>query len=153
MRVPLLRSAELTAEQQALYRAFDAMGEGEEYAGFQVQHRRRVHRTVGVMLHFPELARSLASSINLAQELPGLSEPARQVVILAIAARFNVAYEMYAHARLASRPEQVATLCAGGRPPDLTEEEVLATDVATAQRVRVHAAATRLGSRPRTRSG
>lgn len=43
---------------------------------------------------------------------------------------------MYAHARLASqagfRPDQVATLCAGGRPSDLTEEDVLAADVATA---------------------
>lgn len=88
------------------------------------------------MLHFPELAQPLGRFIDLAQQLPGLSERARQVVILTIGARFNVAYELYAHARLASRagfrPDQVATLCAGGRPSDLTEEEVLAADVATA---------------------
>jgi 4-carboxymuconolactone decarboxylase len=43
---------------------------------------------------------------------------------------------MYAHARLAVRaglrPDQVATLCAGGRPVDLTEEEVLAAGIAAA---------------------
>jgi 4-carboxymuconolactone decarboxylase len=55
---------------------------------------------------------------------------------LTVGARFNVAYEMYAHSRLAARagfrPDEVATLCAGGRPADLTEEERLAADVATA---------------------
>lgn len=137
MRLPLLRPADLTAEQQPLYRAFDAMVDGEEYAGFEVRNADGAFvGPWGVMIHFPELAQPLGRFIDLAQKLPGLSERARQVVILTIGARFNVAYEMYAHARLASRaglrPEQVATLCAGGRPADLTEEEVLAADVATA---------------------
>lgn len=137
MRLPLLRPAALNTEQQPLYRAFDAMVQGEEYAGFEVRDADGAFTGPwGVMLHFPELARPLGDFINLAQRLPGLSERARQVVVLTIGARFNVAYEMYAHARLASRaglrPDQVATLCAGGRPPDLAEEEALAADVATA---------------------
>lgn len=137
MRLPLLRPVELSAEQQPLYRAIDAMVEGEEYAGFEVRDAEGAFvGPWGVMLHFPELAQPLGRFIDLAQQLPGLSERARQVVILTIGARFNVAYELYAHARLASRagfrPDQVATLCAGGRPSDLTEEEVLAADVATA---------------------
>jgi 4-carboxymuconolactone decarboxylase len=137
MRLQLLRPADLSAEQQPLYRTFEAMVEGEEYAGFEVRNSDGAFvGPWGVMLHFPELAQPLGRFISLAQQLPGLSERARQVVILTIGARFNVAYEMYAHARLASRaglrPDQVATLCAGGRPPDLTEEEVLAADVATA---------------------
>lgn len=37
MRLPLLRPVELSAEQQPLYRAIDAMVEGEEYAGFEVR--------------------------------------------------------------------------------------------------------------------
>lgn len=137
MRLPLLRPADLTAEQQPLCRAFDVMVDSDEYAGFEVRDADGAFvGPWGVMLHFPELAQPLGHFINLAQRLPGLSERARQVVILTIGARFNVAYEMYAHARLASRaglrPDQVATLCAGGRPADLTEEEVLAADVATA---------------------
>lgn len=137
MRLPLLRPADLSAEQRPLYRAFETMTEGEEYAGFEVRDGDGAFiGPWGVMLHFPELAEPLGRFINLAQQLPGLSERARQVVILTVGARFNVAYEMYAHARLASRaglrPGQVATLCAGGRPSDLTEEEVLAADLATA---------------------
>jgi 4-carboxymuconolactone decarboxylase len=48
--------------------------------------------------------------------------------------RFNAAYELYAHtiaARRAGLSEgQIATLCAGARPADLTAEENLAADVA-----------------------
>lgn len=137
MRLPLLRPDELTAEQQPLYSSFAAMVDGEEYAGFEVRDADGAFiGPWGVMLHFPELAQPLGRFIDLAQQLPGLSERARQVVILTIGARFNVAYEMYAHARLAARaglrPDQVAALCAGNRPGDLTEEELLAADVATA---------------------
>jgi len=137
MRLPLLRPADLSAEQQPLYSTFEAMVEGEEYAGFEVRNSDGAFvGPWGVMLHFPELAQPLGRFINLAQQLSGLSERARQVVILTTGARFNVAYEMYAHARLGLRaglrPDQVATLCAGGRPPGLTEEEMLAADVATA---------------------
>lgn len=136
MRLPLLRPADLTAGQQPLYRSMEAMVEDEEYAGFEVRNADGAFvGPWGVMLHFPELAQPLGRFIDLVQRLPGLSERARQVVILTIGARFNVAYEMYAHARLASRsglrPDQVATLCAGGRPSDLSEEEMLAADVAT----------------------
>jgi 4-carboxymuconolactone decarboxylase len=137
MRLPLLRPADLNADQQPVYRAFETMVRGEEYAGFEVRNSDGAFvGPWGVMLHFPEMAQPLGRFISLAQQLPGLSERARQVVILTIGARFNVAYEMYAHAGLAERaglrPDQVATLCAGGSPPDLTEEEGLAADVATA---------------------
>lgn len=137
MRLHLLRPAELNAEQRPLYRAFEAMVDDREYAAFEVRNRDGAFvGPWGVMLHFPELAQPLGRFIDLAQKLPGLSERARQVVILTIGARFNVAYEMYAHARLASqaelRPDQVATLCAGGRPSDLAEDEALAGDVAIA---------------------
>jgi 4-carboxymuconolactone decarboxylase len=137
MRLPLLRPADLSAEQQPLYSTFEAMVKGEEYASFEVRNSHGAFvGPWGVMLHFPELAQPLGRFISLAQQLPGLSGRARQVVILTIGARFNVAYEMYAHARLGLRsglrPDQVATLCAGGRPSDLTEEEMLAADVATA---------------------
>ncbi|WP_160148864.1 carboxymuconolactone decarboxylase family protein [Amycolatopsis alkalitolerans] len=136
MRLPLLGPADLTAEQRALYRRFDAMVQGEEYGGFEVRDPDGAFiGPWGVMMHFPDLAQPLGHFIDLAQRLPGLSERARQVVILTIGARLNVAYEMYAHARLAARsglrPDQVATLRAGGRPAGLTEEEALAADVAT----------------------
>lgn len=137
MRLPLIPPDELTTRQRSLYDTFDAMVRADEYAGFEVRNADGAFiGPWGVMLHFPDLARPLGRFIDLAQQLPGLSERARQVVILTLAGRFNVAYEMYAHAALAARaglrPDQVAALCAGRRPSDLTEEEMLAADVAGA---------------------
>ncbi len=135
MRLPLVVPADLTAEQEPLYRSMDAMVRGEEYAGFTVRNEDGAFvGPWGVLVHFPELAQPLGRFVDLAQKLPGLSERARQVVILTIGARFSVAYEMYAHARLAARaglrPDQVAILCAGGQAPDLSEDEALAGAVA-----------------------
>jgi 4-carboxymuconolactone decarboxylase len=137
MRLALLTPAELTAEQRALYEACDAMTQAEEYQGFEVKNADEAFvGPWGVMLHFPDLAVPLGQFINVAQKLPGLSERARQVVILTIGARFNVAYELYAHAPLAARaglrPDQIAALSAGARPADLSEDELLAADVASA---------------------
>jgi 4-carboxymuconolactone decarboxylase len=127
----------LTAEQRTLYDAFEKMTLDEEYQGFEVRNAEGAFTGPwGVMLHFPDLAVPLGQFINLAQKLPGLSERARQVVILTIGGRFNVAYELYAHAQLATRAglrsDQVAALSAGSRPADLSEDEVLAADVAAA---------------------
>lgn len=137
MRLPLLTPAEMTAEQRALYEACEAMAQGEEYQGFEVKNAQgEFVGPWGVLLHFPDLAVPLSQFINVAQKLPGLSERARQVVILTIGARFNVAYELYAHAPLAARaglrPDQIAALSAGARPADLSEDELLAADVASA---------------------
>ena len=112
MRLPLLPSADLDAAQRALYEAYDSMTQGEEYQGFEVKNSDGAFvGPWGVMLHFPDLARPLGQFIDLAQRLPGLSERARQVVILTIGGRFNVAYELYAHIPLAERaglrPDQV----------------------------------------------
>ena len=137
MRLPLLTPAELTAEQRALYDACDAMTQAEEYQGFEVKTAQGAFvGPWGVMLHFTHLAVPLGQFIEAAQKLPGLSERARQVVILTIGARFNVAYELYAHTPLAVRaglrPDQIAALSAGARPADLSEDELLAADVAAA---------------------
>jgi 4-carboxymuconolactone decarboxylase len=65
------------------------------------------------------------SRASSALEVPGM-----------IGGRLNVAYELYAHAPLAARarlrPDQVEALSAGARPADLSEDELLAADVASA---------------------
>ncbi|GAA1709500.1 carboxymuconolactone decarboxylase family protein [Streptomyces yatensis] len=137
MRLPLVPPSELTAEQRPLYDAFEKMTQDEEYQGFEVQDSDGAFvGPWGVVLNFPELATPLSQFINLAQKLPGLSARARQVVILTIGGRFNVAYELYAHRPLAARAglraDQIAALSAGSRPADLSEDELLAADVAGA---------------------
>ncbi len=137
MRLPLVPPAELTADQRPLYDAFEKMTQAREYEGFEVRNAEGAFvGPWGVLLHFPELAAPLGQFVNLAQKLPGLSERARQVVILTIGGRFNVAYELYAHTSLATRaglrPDQVAALSAGARPADLSRDELMAADVAAA---------------------
>jgi alkylhydroperoxidase family enzyme len=65
-----------------------------------------------------------------------LPKPAHEVAILVTGAAFNSRYELYAHERVADgaglSPNKIATIAAGGRPADLTEEEAAAYDVAAA---------------------
>jgi alkylhydroperoxidase family enzyme len=65
-----------------------------------------------------------------------LSDHVRQIVILVVGARFDAAYEIYAHIAVAERegmkPERLATLVADLKPTDLTPEESIAFDVAHA---------------------
>ncbi|HWC78834.1 MAG TPA: carboxymuconolactone decarboxylase family protein [Pseudonocardiaceae bacterium] len=134
MRLPLLRPADLTSEQQSLYRTFDAMVATDEFAGMVTKQPDGAFLgPFAVMLHFPAAGEALARFCAEVSALPGLSPTARQVVILTVGGRQNAAYELYAHTIAAHgaglRPDQIATLCAGGRPADLTAEENLAADV------------------------
>jgi 4-carboxymuconolactone decarboxylase len=61
----------------------------------------------------------------------------RQIVILAVGARFKSAYEIYAHSAVARARHEIsdarlATLAAGQRPSDLSELEGAGYDVAVA---------------------
>jgi alkylhydroperoxidase family enzyme len=88
------------------------------------------------MLHFPQFGvpallfqRALAAEARLAKTV-------REVAILTVGAAYNARYELYAHeitaAQVGLSPAQVATLAAGGRPTDLSDEEAIAHDVAKA---------------------
>jgi 4-carboxymuconolactone decarboxylase len=66
-----------------------------------------------------------------------LPDAVRQLVILVVGARFKAAYEIYAHAAVAKARHEIsdarlATLAAGERPGDLTEQEAAGYDVAAA---------------------
>jgi 4-carboxymuconolactone decarboxylase len=63
-----------------------------------------------------------------------LPEVSRQIVILVVGTRFRAAYEIYAHSAVARSvgvtEDQIATITAGKRPADLSEEAQVAYDVA-----------------------
>ena len=65
-----------------------------------------------------------------------LPDNVRQVVILVVGARFDAAYEIYAHIAVAERakmsPERLATLVADLKPTDLAKDESIAFDLAYA---------------------
>jgi 4-carboxymuconolactone decarboxylase len=63
-----------------------------------------------------------------------LPDNIRQIAILVVGARFDAAYEIYAHIAVAERegmkPKRLSTLVADLEPNDLTPDESLAFDVA-----------------------
>jgi 4-carboxymuconolactone decarboxylase len=76
-----------------------------------------------------ELVKALSTS-------PTLPRPVREIAILVTGAKFRSAYEIYAHvlaAELRGLPDdKIATIVAGQRPSDLTRDEAVAYDVASA---------------------
>jgi 4-carboxymuconolactone decarboxylase len=67
---------------------------------------------------------------------PTLPRPVREVAILVAGAKFHSAYEIYAHVLVAElrgiSDEKIATIVAGQRPANLTREETVAYDIASA---------------------
>jgi alkylhydroperoxidase family enzyme len=76
-----------------------------------------------------ELVKALSSS-------PKLPRPVREIAILVTGAHFHSAYEIYAYVLVAELrgigDDKIATIIAGQRPGDLTREEAVAYDLASA---------------------
>jgi alkylhydroperoxidase family enzyme len=87
-------------------------------------------------LHFPKFGEpvwELVKSLSAASKLP---RPVREIAILVTGAHFHSAYEIYAHVLVAELggigDDKIATIIAGQRPSDLTREEAVAYDLASA---------------------
>ena len=89
-----------------------------------------------MFLHEPAVGQAHTALIDALTAMKRLPPSAKQVAIIVAGAHFKAAYELYAHIATAvaegMHPMKLATLAAGGRPPDLTPEETCAFDVATA---------------------
>jgi 4-carboxymuconolactone decarboxylase len=136
MRLPLIPPAELSDEQQPLY---DAMRKGiaSNFNAFKVE--REDGALMGPWnpwLHEPAIGKAIWD-LTLAMTAGAvLPDKVRQVAILVVGARYNAAYELYAHVAVAEHegmaPERLAALVAGLKPLDLSKEENVAFDVAHA---------------------
>jgi 4-carboxymuconolactone decarboxylase len=115
----------------------------EEMDGYIAEHLKGFvsHRADGAligpfapMLRFPAFGRAAWTYTKALIDNAKLPKPAHEVAILATGAVFNSRYELYAHERVADgvglSAEKIATIAAGQRPADLTEEEQAAFDVA-----------------------
>jgi len=136
MRLPLITPADLTPEQRLLY---DAMRKGiaSSFNAF------RVEREDGALmgpwnpwLHEPAIGKAIWDLTLAMTANATLPDSVRQIAILVVGARFDAAYEIYAHIAVAERegmkPERLATLVADLKPPDLNAEESVAYDLAYA---------------------
>ena len=136
MRLKLLPPSALSPDQRPLYddmrkgietnfKGFTAIGEGGELIG-----------PWNPWLHFPKFGKPVWELVKALSTSPSLPRPVREVAILVTGAKFKSAYEIYAHVLVAElrgiADEKIATIIAGQRPGDLTREEAVAYDMASA---------------------
>jgi hypothetical protein len=136
MRLPLLPPADLSAEQRPLY-ADMRKGIETNFKGFTaINESGELIGPWNPWLRFDKFGGPVWELVKALSASPSLPRPVREVAILVTGAKFRSAYEIYAHvlvAELRGLPdEKIATIVAGQRPSDLTREEAVAYDVASA---------------------
>ncbi len=136
MRLPLIPPAELTPEQKPLY---DEMRKGiaSNFNAFKVE--REDGALMGPWnpwLHEPRIGKAIWDLTLAMTAEAALPDPIRQIVILVVGAKFDAAYELYAHIAVAEREgmsaQRLATITADLKPNDLSDEESVAFDLAYA---------------------
>src|SRR5271154_1935366 len=136
MRLPLISPAELTPEQKSLY---DEMRKGikSNFNAFKVlREDGALMGPWNPWLHEPGIGKAIWDFTLAMTANASLPDNVRQIVILVVGARFNAAYEIYAHIAVAEREgmteERLASLVANLKPSDLKPEESVAFDFAYA---------------------
>jgi hypothetical protein len=134
MRLPLIAPADLSPEQKPLY---DDMRKGmaSNFNAFQaIGADGALMGPWNPWLHEPVIGKAIWDLTLALTAQASLPDKVRQVVILVVGARFDAAYEIYAHIAIAERegmtPARLASLTADVKPADLTPEESVAFDVA-----------------------
>jgi alkylhydroperoxidase family enzyme len=136
MRLPLIPPSDLTSEQRRLY---DDMRQGiaGHFNAFKVE--REDGALMGPWnpwLHEPGIGKAIWDLTLAMTANAVLPDNVRQVAILVVGARYDAAYEIYAHIAVAEREgmpaERLATLVADLKPNDLAPDESVAFDVAYA---------------------
>jgi alkylhydroperoxidase family enzyme len=136
MRLPLIAPQDLTQEQKSLY---DDMKKGiaSNFNDFKVlSDGGALMGPWNPWLHEPKIGKAIWDLTLAMTASASLSDNVRQIVILVVGARFDAAYEIYAHIAVAEREgmsaQRLATLVANLKPGDLTPEESVAFDFAYA---------------------
>ncbi|QJD97906.1 carboxymuconolactone decarboxylase family protein [Mucilaginibacter robiniae] len=87
------------------------------------------------ILHFPQFGGPAWDYTMALAENTTLPKPVHEVAILVTGAHFHSRYEIYAHEHVAEKiglsVSKIATITAGERPSDLSDEEGIAYDVAS----------------------
>ena len=136
MRLPLITPSQLTAEQAPLYADMKA-GIASNFATFKtIDANGALIGPWNPWLHEPRIGGAIWALTKVMTAEAVLPDPVRQIAILVVGARFDAAYELYAHIAVAEAEHmadaRIATLCSGSRPSDLSDEEGCAYDVAFA---------------------
>lgn len=136
MRLPLIAPADLTPEQRPLY---DDMRKGiaSNFNTFKVE--REDGALMGPWnpwLHEPVIGKAIWDLTLAMTANATLPDNVRQIAILVVGARYDAAYEIYAHIAVAEHSgmsaQRLATLVADLKPSDLAADESVAYDLAYA---------------------
>ena len=136
MRLQPIPPSGLNPQQRILFDWIQDLTKGKNRGFAMAREDGAMLGPYNPMLHFPQFG-SAVWGVNAAlSEHTTLPKPVHELVILVTGARFSARYELYAHEFVAEKAglskAKIAALAAGARPGDLTEEESIAFDVATA---------------------
>jgi 4-carboxymuconolactone decarboxylase len=136
MRLPQLKKDQLDPIQKRLY---DDMKEGIETSFRGITAIDRDGDLIGPWnpwLTYPKIGGPIWDLVKALASDPKLPKPLREIAILVTGARFHSAYEIYAHVLIGEArglsDDKIATIVSGKRPADLTREEIVAYDMASA---------------------
>jgi alkylhydroperoxidase family enzyme len=131
-----MQPSTLSSQQRPLY---DDMRKGIEanFKGFTaIDDSGRLIGPWNPWLQFPKFGAPVWELVKSLSSAPKLPRPVREIAILVTGAHFHSAYEIYAHVLVAELrglgDDKIATIVAGQRPADLTREEAVAYDFASA---------------------
>ena len=134
MRLPLIAPKDLTPEQKPLYDDMKKGIAGNFNAFIAVREDGALMGPWNPWLHEPGIGKAIWDLTLAMTANASLKDNVRQIAILTVGARFDAAYELYAHIAVAEREgmseKRLATLVADIKPDDLSDEESIAFDVA-----------------------
>ena len=136
MRLPFIQPGALTPAQKPLYENMSA-NIRKYFNGFKaIADNGALMGPWNPWLHEPKFGKPIWELTLALSTSPSLPRTVREVAILVTGAKFHSAYELYAHVLAAEQKglsdDKLSTIVAGQRPPDLTKEEAVAFDVASA---------------------
>jgi 4-carboxymuconolactone decarboxylase len=134
MRLPLLRPADLTPEQQVLYASMRA-GIASGLNTFKVvREDGALMGPWNAYLQEPAIGKTAWDFTKAINQIAILPKDVREITILVVAARYRCAFEMYAHVAVSEGLgiplEHLATICATLKPTNLGADESLGYDIA-----------------------
>jgi alkylhydroperoxidase family enzyme len=136
MRLPLIPPAQLTNDQKPLYEEM-RQGIASNFNAFKViDDSGALMGPWNPWLHAPRIGKAIWDLTMALTAEATIPDRVRQIVILAVGARFDAAYEIYAHVAVAEKEgmsaQRLATLTADLKPVDLAADKSVAFDLAYA---------------------
>ncbi|VIO72966.1 hypothetical protein CI1B_46150 [Bradyrhizobium ivorense] len=136
MRLPIIAPEHLTLEQKSL--AADMKEEiAKYYQGFSnIRDDGALMGPWNPWLHEPKFGKPIWDLAKAMAVNPSVPAGVREIAILVTGTHFKAPYELYAHVRMAERSglsdAKLTTIVSGQRPVDLTRQEAVAYDFASA---------------------